>query len=376
MGHWPYTISAVALLVVVLLVTGWWRLAFSLFALRPDRMTVKQLALAVSAPADVERVDTILGSFAGGFNAMIVAPSSSGWQHYCDSLPVLYRPFAHEGAAMGYTLRNLFHYRSGDFEERLVKRRPEFRYLYYVGLGFWSGQRNHSADRLSRIVNGLDPLHGYLCYDGYGFKHAFFDYPKEPRRLRQLNTLNGYARNAAYQGVGRAFFFLFMARPDLLVEHIRRLGEFAVDAAAGVGLAAVFVNPDRLDEARQLGMKLPSEWHDHFHLGMCFGLKARAINDWDQFERDISPLDPRIREAVYSSIRECDRVELIVRDEHNADGYRHWRERVTQWMVDNIEYPLFGIKSSATSLPGEPRACARADTQPEQQAAARADVRG
>ncbi|MGB2986242.1 MAG: DUF1702 family protein [Phycisphaerae bacterium] len=354
MNYWVY-IALAALVAVVLIGTGFWRLAFAAFAIPSDRMTVDRLGLLVESPEDVERVNTILQSFAGGFNAMIAAPAASVWQHYCDSLPVLCRPFAHEGAAMGFTLRNLFQYDPTEFEDRIVKPRPGFRYLYYVGLGFWSGMRNHDARRLSHIIDGLDPLHSFLCYDGYGFKHAFFDYPKNPESLRRLDALDGYARNGAYQGVGRAFFFLFMARPEVLVEHISKLGDYAMDTAAGAGLASVFVFPDRLEVAQELGNKLPQEWHDHFHLGMCFGLKARSINDVDQFERDMARADTATRDAVYASIRECDRVELQVRSEQREDGYRRWRERVTEWMADHIKYPMAGALR-------EPRASARADS--------------
>ncbi|HUU83078.1 MAG TPA: DUF1702 family protein, partial [Phycisphaerae bacterium] len=281
----------------LLAVTGWWRLAFLAFRVRPASMTVQRLGLAVSDPADVHRVNTILQSFASGFNAMISRPRAPQWRRYCDSLPALFGPFAHEGAAMGFTLRRLFGYRSADFEDLIVKPRPDMRYLYYVGLGFWSGMRSHGPRRLGRVVRGLDTLHLYLCYDGYGFKHGFFDYPRNPQCLGRLDAFQGYARNAAYQGVGRAFFFRFMQRTDLLIEHVRRLGDYAADAAGGMGLASVFVFPDRLEVARKLATALPLEWHDDFHVGMCFGLKARSLNDPEQFERDLAGADADVRAA-------------------------------------------------------------------------------
>ena len=348
MDYWAYAALAILLGASLLVGMGWWRMAFALFAIPPQRLTVRRLGLMITSPRDVERVDTILPSFARGFNAMITAPSEAGWRSYCESLPVLCQPFAHEGAAMGYTLRHLLRFDPADFEERLVKRQPGFRYLYYVGLGFWSGMRNHDADRLCRVVHDLDPLHRYLCYDGYGFKHAFFDYPKEASRLGRLNLLEGYARNAAYQGVGRAFFFLFMGRTDVLTEHVRGLGVHAADAAAGVGLAAAFVNPDRLEVAQEFAAELPSEWHDHVHLGMCFGLKARSINDPRQFKRDMARLDSSVQEAVHRSIRECDRVEQLMRTERAVDGYQRWREVVTEWMADYIRYPMAGVEDLAS----------------------------
>jgi hypothetical protein len=326
---------------------GWRRIAFSPFTIRPSRMTVARLGLAVHRREDVDRVNGILARFASGFNAMLTARSESQWRATGEATEPLERPFVEEGIAMGYALRNLFHYRPEEFESRLVKRLPQFRYLYYVGLGFWSGMRNHSPSKVESIAQGLDPLYRYLCFDGYGFKYAFFDRPRNPERIRVLDGLTGYARNAAYQGVGRALYFRFLAAPDRLVQAMRSLGEYAADAAAGVGLAAAFVNPDRLERAQALGEDLPPEWRGHFHLGMCFGLKARIVNDLDFFNEVVGGLAPRVQGAVFASIRECDRVELLVRADGDPDGYRRWRERVTGWLAENIEFPMAGVKSSA-----------------------------
>ncbi len=345
MSHGFYTVSVIALVAGVLAVTGWWRLAFAAFRLNVRRMTVERLGLLVTSQADVERVDRIFASFAGGFNAMIAKPSSKAWRRYCDSLPVLYRPFAHEGAAMGYTVRHLFRYNPEAFEDRLVRARPEFRYLYYVGLGFWWGMRNYAPARLKRRLDGLDPLHRYLCYDGYGFKHAFFDDPKDQTSLRKLDGLEAYARNAAYQGVGRALWFRFLSQPEVLIDNIERMGVYADDVAAGVGLASVFVNPDRLDAAQELALRLPSVWHESVHLGMCFGLKARSINDPEQFVADLTRVGGGVRDAVWASIRECDRIELLVRSDREEDGYRRWRTGVMEWMARHIDYPLVGLRA-------------------------------
>lgn len=345
---WAY-IAVLLVALAALAVTGWWRLVLVPFRINPGRMTVRRLGLQVSAPEDVERVDGVLRSFAGGFNAMIARPSDKAWQAYCNSLPALFTPFGHEGAAMGYSLRRLFRAGPGDFEETIVRPGPHMRYLYYVGLGFWAGMRDYSASRLTRMVDRLDPMHGHLCYDGYGFKHAFFDYAAKPQVLGKLDLLDGYARHAAYQGVGRAFFFLYMSRVDLMIAHLNRLSNHAADAAAGLGLASVFVNPDRLDVAQNLGTALPADWRRHFHLGMCFALKARAIGDVDQFDRDLARLEPRARQACQASVRECDRVELQVRADHQEDGYRRWREQVTEWLDARIEYPMRAIKPTTSS---------------------------
>ena len=358
MSVWVTIGVAVAIAVAVSVGTGWWRYMFIPFKISPGRMTVKRLGLAVEQPEDIDRVDSILAGFARGFNAMITAPSQRVWRAHCDAQPPRYRPFTEEGVAMGFTLRRLFNYRADEFEGLLVKHAPEFRYLYYVGLGFWSGMRGHSAEKLTQIVDGLDPLHRYLCHDGYGFKHAFFDYPKNPAGLAPLDKLDGYARSAAYQGVGRAMLFLYMSQPETMIERMRGFGDVAPQAAAGVGLAAVFVHTDRLEKARTLAMQMPVEWHDQFHLGMCFALKARSITDRDQFERDMANVDASVREAAMASIRECDRIELLVRNDGLPDGYRRWRDRVTDWMASHIEYPLAAIKQPSAATPSHSTASA------------------
>jgi hypothetical protein len=347
-----YIVAGVVLALVLLLASGWWRLALRPFGIRPDTMMVERLGLNV-ADEHVPRIDAVLAAFAGGFNRMLSSPSSSDWEHYCDSLPPLCQPFAHEGAAMGFTPRRLFRGGASNFERIMVQRHPGFCYLYYVGLGFWSGMRNHPPERMARLVAELDPLHGFLFYDGYGFKHGFFDYPKNEAALGKLGALDGYAVNAAYQGVGRAMFFYFQQRPKALIERLDKLGNYAADAASGVGLAAVFIFHDRLDVALEVAAAMPQRWHDQVHLGMCFGLKARSINDPSQFERDVGRLDLPVQEAVDAAVTACDKVEAHLRTERGEDSYRRWRASVTEWMANHIEYPLAGVRTGAEALYGQ-----------------------
>ena len=122
-------------------------------------------------------------------------------------------------------------------------------------------------------------------------------------------------------------------------------------------------------------MKLPASWRPHYHLGMCFGLKARSINDLDRFERDMTRLEPRVREAVYASIRECDRIELLVRSEQSENGYHVWRNRVTNWMASRIEYPLASVRvPRRPALGPEFRTAARAKIQYEPRPSADTDI--
>lgn len=344
------TIGISMAFLALIVVTGVWRVAFRVFALNARTMSVRRLGLVVDE-SNRARVEGIFDAFAGGFNAMIGGVGGNAWKSYCDSLPTFNQPFGHEGAAMGHSLRQLFRYDPAEFESTLVNRLPQFRYLYYVGLGFWWGMRNVEPSVVMKRVQGLDPLHRYLCFDGYGFKVAFFDHPKDGLAFRRLEGFGGYARNAAYHGVGRALWFRYMDDRPALVEQLRALGTHATDAAAGVGLALVFVNPDRLDLARGYAQQMPKEWHADVHLGMCFGLKARSINHPGQFSKDVEAVAPRVREAIRASIQACDRIERSVRQELLSNGYQLWRERVTHWLTENVEYAMGGLAAAFDEKP-------------------------
>lgn len=122
-------------------------------------------------------------------------------------------------------------------------------------------------------------------------------------------------------------------------------------------------------------MKLPAVWRPHYHLGMCFGLKARSINDLDRFERDLARVEPNVREAVCASIRECDRIELLVRSEQSENGYQTWRDRMTNWMTNRIEYPIASVRvPRRPALNPEFRTAARAKNQYEPRPSAVANM--
>lgn len=374
MGSLSIVLIVVAIgIAVVAAVTGVWRLAFTPFRIPKRQLTIPRLGLCVHEPARVERVGSVLDTFARGFNSMLTARTPDAALREIEQFPTLYRPFAEEGLAMGYVPRNLFRFRPTDFERRIVEQRDEHCYLHYVGVGFWFGLRNVDPAHVVQRTSGLDPLHEYLVFDGYGFARAFFEYPKNDHALERLLEFPGYARNAAFQGVGRAFCFLYLEDHRKLVEHIQRYPRHSADVAAGIGLASVFIFPDQPELARTIGRSMPAECRPHFHLGMCFGWKARARSNAPAFDRWLSILCPASAESIRQAIAECDRVEQQVRrslvpadrapktdrfqrtgkpcgfddDVQNICGYRTWRQRVTVWLEKNVEFPFLGLLAPA-----------------------------
>lgn len=340
---------AMVLIIAFLALTGTWHLGFRPFRINADRMTAERLGFRVSDPRDIEIVDGIGQAFAGGFNRMIASRSASAWSDFAKQRSAFFRSFAHEGAATGYRLRKPWSFSPSRFEADLVRTHSGYRHLHYVGLGFFAGMRNHRPDRLQKIVEELDPLHGMLCWDGYGFKFGFFDFGRNPECVTRFNRLPGYAANVAYQGLGRSLWFRFMDTPDQLVSTLRSFGDYAADAASGVGLASVFAAIDRPERGLAVIQKLPAEWHRNVQLGMCFGYKARAINDPEYFAEILARLDSRKREAIETAIRECDAVEAHIRADGGADGYRRWREQLAASLEMCIQYPFVAVGTPASA---------------------------
>ncbi len=349
----PFIVLGAVFLVMLLGLSGAWRLGFRPFGINPRRMNAAQLGFHVSDPADVDRVNGICRAFAGGFNTMIARPSRTAWLDFADRQAVFFRPFVHEGAAVGYRLRALWRFSPRRFEQEIVGRNPGFGYLYYVGLGFWHAMRGAAPDRLERLVRELDPLHGMLCWDGYGFKHGFFDYRDDAKWAHRFDHLDDEARRVAFQGMGRSLWFRYLGNPEKLVETLHSFGPYSGDAASGVGLAAVFASFDRLERGLEFIGTLPDEWRADVLQGMCFAFKARSINDEAWFGSVINRLGEERQAAVGAAIAKCDEIEAQIRADRAKDGYRRWRESLRSWLVQYIEYPFAALKSvSATAREG------------------------
>ena len=203
-------------------------------------------------------------------------------------VPVHFRPFFFEGAAMGYLPRGYLSrgYSPGTAEQDLLAMHPGFRYLYYVGLGFWYGMRHpRRPSSLARLAPHLDPVYFPLCYDGFGFKVAFFDYTRRPSAMGLLERGPAEHRAALYQGFGRALFFVFMDDEEGFRDVQDRVppGRRA-DLEFGRSLALAFTGVGRpLVIARHLASARDAEEKAARLMGVTWALAAREMNDAEYF---------------------------------------------------------------------------------------------
>ena len=275
--------------------------AFALPLLRRNPREIARRAgrFAIRTEAGRSLVARLGEAFIGGYNAMLTLPGLDGVAAAGRRIAPHERPFFFEGAAMGYLPRGYFSrgLRAQSSERNLLAIDPAFRYLYYVGLGFWYGMRHpFRPSALERLVPHLDPLYSPLCYDGYGFKVGFFDFARRPGAVRRLALAPEKVAPAIYQGFGRALFFVFMDDPRGFEEVKRSLPSRAEDLEQGRALALGFTGIDRpgllLDHLAgaagegELAARLT---------GLTWALTAREMNDPAYFESCLSSLPGRER---------------------------------------------------------------------------------
>lgn len=302
------------------------------FLRRPeDEVDRRSRVFRIAADGDREWVQRLGRAFLGGYHSMLAAAALDDVNEEGARVEPHYRPFFFEGAAMGYLPRG--YWMRGctkeNAERDLLGMAAEFRYLYFVGLGFWYGFRHKNRpEKLRDLAGHLDPLHAALAWDGFGFKIGFFDL--DPGRWvsasRTLARCPEAEQPWAYQGFGRAAFFVFMdddAGFERIVAHLpparRRDLEF------GRSLARGFTGVDRPDLlvdwiAAAGGPALRIERK----LGITWALTARRMNDPAYFASCLARGSVAAREALAPLPDLCERAREGVR------SYGEWQERTRE----------------------------------------------
>jgi hypothetical protein len=150
-----------------------------------------------------------------------------------------FQGFAYEGTGMALALLDfLTPWRRGRLRRFLVGPGWQHVYIVHIGAG-WALARLPIP--VHRLLAGLHPVLCWLALDGYGFHQGFFHWPQAVLRQQVPRRLEGYARRAFDQGVGRSLWFVEGADPARIAADV---GAFPAarrsDLWAGVGLACCY----------------------------------------------------------------------------------------------------------------------------------------
>jgi hypothetical protein len=191
-----------------------------------------------------------------------------------DREPAAARGWAYEGAAMALTLLDvLTGWRQGRLRRLLDGAGDDHIYIVHVGAGWVLGRLPLSPRSL---LARLDPVHGWLALDGYGFHEGFFHARTAIAEQRVPRKVTGYARRAFDQGLGRSLWFVESANVERIAAVIAAFpAERRPDLWSGIGLACAYAGGIPREEiealARAAGPRAPE-----LAQGAAFAAEARG----------------------------------------------------------------------------------------------------
>lgn len=246
-----------------------------LLGLSQDEATFARRGFVASSLAVQTVLEAVGSDFVTGYNAALATADTDQLADQLDWVAPERRGFAYEGASMACTLLDTLAI-SGQKRWKQLLAGPGSRYfhLLFVGAG-WAWARLPIP--LDAARRRLDPLYGWLAIDGFGFHHGYFAAGHPRPRTRQ--TLQGYARRAFDQGLGRSLWFVHGADIDRISAAIQALeSERHADLWSGIGLAAAYAGP--LSRESAAGLAAASRpYRAALAQGVCFASAARVRAD-------------------------------------------------------------------------------------------------
>jgi enediyne biosynthesis protein E3 len=235
----------------------------------------------IKEAAAQELLETIGSVFLAGYAYAVEARAPAAAEERLEKVPLRFRGFAYEGAAMGFAMlralpfgggRNLAGFLAGQGDRHI--------YMAYAGMGW-------AMARIPRFrwsaIPATDPLLRWLLLDGYGFHQAYFHTKRYVHGQFQDSRFGwpadgprAYSARAIDQGIGRALWFI--GGTD--VEHVTTLiGKFPArrrsDLYSGIGLAATYAGGVGEAELRAL-VKRAGDHRAQLAQGSAFAAEARV----------------------------------------------------------------------------------------------------
>jgi len=204
--------------------------------------------------AKQQRMESVGQTFICGYNAALESGTPADVAGRLNSVELESRGFAFEGAAMALTLLDeLAFRRTSRFRVFLDGPGQAHAYMLHVGAGWAYARLPWLKWRIRGSIQRLDPLLRWLAVDGFGFHEGYFHWPRVGERRQIPIGLQGYARRAFDQGLGRVLWFVMCADPARVSRAIAGFPESRrPDLWSGIGLACTYAGGCDTGELEEL----------------------------------------------------------------------------------------------------------------------------
>jgi len=238
-----------------------------------EEATVARRGFEVRDARVRERLEAIGVAFLGGYHAALECADPLALGARLEETEAERRGFAFEGAAMALLLLDaLTPWARGRWQRFASGQGARHIYMLHVGAG-WALARLPGGFRRAWLP--FHPLLRWLAYDGYGFHEGYFHRARRVLSREVPATLEGYARRAFDQGLGRSLWFGDGAEPERIAAAIAAFApERRGDLWSGAGLAAAYAGGAEREALESL-RSLAGTHAAHLAQGAAFAAKAR-----------------------------------------------------------------------------------------------------
>ena len=304
------------------------RLRKHIFGISVEEVTFARRGFNDSGPAARERLEHIGRSFLQGYHAALCDEHPEVLASNLEAVGKESCGFAYEGAAMGLPLLDHLSFRKrGRLLTFLNGVGARHTYMIHVGVGWAIARVPWLRSNFHNAVADLDPLLRWLAADGNGFSDFYFKFPYFLRKPERLNQLQGYARHAYAQGVGRSLWFVTGANANLISKFISRLPHsLHGDLWSGVGLACAMAGGSDRAEI-ELIRSMARDHRSALAQGAAFAAKTRqrANNTTDHTETACQILCG-VNAAAAAEVTDVMLKDLP--DDKEVPAYEIWRQRI------------------------------------------------
>jgi enediyne biosynthesis protein E3 len=315
-------------------INAWKYCRRGLFSLSSKEISFNHRGFHRSTDRIRQRLETVGGAFVEGYNLALEHGTPEFAASDLSVIDPELQGFAFEGAGMGFALLDrLTPWRRDRISRFLQGDGDVHAYMVHVGAG-WVWARFPFGFR--RQYKKLDPLLGWLAFDGWGFHEGFFYWPKYMAGRPAPKKLIGYERRVFDQGLGRSFWFVNGGNIELIAQMIANFSSARrSDLWSGIGLAATYAGMTSETSLAELRARSGS-FSPQLAQGAAFAAKARQragnLTDYTSLATNVLCRMPALEAA-----RLCDQMVENLPDNFGPPAFEIWRQRIQNHFTPNLQ---------------------------------------